>query len=433
MRLPLATMELNGRGQFHRAATVCLMLVCTGVITGLTSPGMTDTDLAVVNSSVHLPAVLIMIASYVLVLSPLLTEPKRMLRGAQYLVPFVPLLAFCVVSAAWSHDPSLSIRRSLLLVLTAVIGLVLGLKYSVREIARMLGAASAIHLCLVCVFMVVAPHMVWSYSEGHALRGLTTHKNVFGFQAGLAFLVFMLVPFRRLSLLRWPLMAMAGTMLVLSRSSGSLISTVAAVACLPLLLPMRYRGAQRIALGLVTGTIGLGSFALLAMNQQIIPQLMSKDATLTGRTDLWVLIEQTIAQRPLLGYGYDSFWTGLQGDSLRIIRTVGWLVPTAHNGYLDLLLGIGYVGALLFLPLVLQAVGRALNFVAHGDDLARYMPAAFLIFWLVYNLNESALLTRGGPPSLLFVAISIAAAKGHMEQPATRTASVPYTTPMFAS
>ena len=433
MAFSLPATSGSGSDQFHRAATVLLLLASMGVVTGLTSPGQTDTDLGVVSSSVHLPAVLTIGILNILVLSPLYTQRQKMFRGIRSLVWFVPLIVFCVASAAWSNDPSLSIRRSLFLVLTSLIGVLLGTKYDTRELARMLGLASVIHLGLVAVLMLIAPHMVWSFSEGHALRGLTTHKNVFGFEVGLAFLVFMLVPFRRLSLLRWPLMVLAASMLLLSRSAGSLISTVAAVAFLPLLFPMLYRGAQRIALGLITGIIGVVAAASLVLNLQLIPQLLSKDATLTGRTELWALVEDAIAQRPLLGYGFDSFWTGLQGDSLSIIRTVGWLVPTAHNGYLDLLLGIGYVGALLFAPLVLYALWRSFATVAREEGSARYFPAAFLVFWLVYNLNESALLTRGGIPSLLFIALFTAMARVQRERSTARAVSLSYGPAMLAS
>ena len=102
---------------------------------------------------------------------------------------------------------------------------------------------------------------------------------------------------------------------------------------------------------------------------------------------------------------------GLQGESLAIIRSVGWLVPTAHDGYLDLLLSIGWTGSLLFLPLLLQSIRRALHAVAVDKGSARYLPMAFLVFWLVYNLNESALITRSGIPFLLFVCFSVTTAK----------------------
>ncbi len=410
MNLPVRMMQRSGIGQLHRAATICLMLASMGVIIGLTSPGLADTDLGVVGTAVHLPVILTTAVLYVLVLSPLLLQPQKMLRGYRALAWFAPLIGYCMLSALWSHSPLLSLRRSLFLALTTLTGLVLGTKYSLKEIARMLGQASLIHLGLVAVLLFAAPHMVYSYSDGHALKGLTSHKNIFGFEAGLASLVFLLVPFRRFVILRWPFAALAFIMLVLSRSAGSLVATVAGLAVLPLLLPIRYRGMQRIVLMMLTVTVAAGAIYMLVVHLEYVPQLLSKDPTLTGRTELWALVGNAIAQRPWCGYGYDSFWMGLQGESLGIIRSVGWLVPTAHDGYLDLLLGVGWSGALLFFPLLVQSVRRALGAVASEQGLVRYFPAAFLVFWLVYNLNESALITRSGIPFLLFVCISVATA-----------------------
>jgi exopolysaccharide production protein ExoQ len=153
--------------------------------------------------------------------------------------------------------------------------------------------------------------------------------------------------------------------------------------------------------------------------------LLSKDVTLTGRTELWSILLVSIQQRFWLGYGFDSFWQGLQGDSLNVIRAVGWLVPTAHNGYLDLLLSVGIIGLILFIPLLLQGIRRALHYAGQAQDSTRFFPALLLVFWLIYNLNESALLTRSGLPFFLFIAISTSLAL-HQTKPQAATATVAF-------
>jgi exopolysaccharide production protein ExoQ len=170
---------------------------------------------------------------------------------------------------------------------------------------------------------------------------------------------------------------------------------------------MRLRGVQRIPLVLFSslGAIALG--VVVFANQAMLPYLFSKDATLTGRTGLWELVRVAISQHPLLGYGFDSFWQGLQGDSLSIIVAVGWLVPTAHNGYYDVLLGVGFLGVACFLPAFFQMLARSLRYLSTERSSAGLFPVAFLAFWLIYNLNESALITRSGIPFLFFVAMSV--------------------------
>jgi O-antigen ligase len=251
---------------------------------------------------------------------------------------------------------------------------------------------------------------MYSPSDPLSLKGLTTHKNVFGFEMALAVLAFSMVPFRRLGLLRWPLTAIAMTLLILSRSSGSMVATIGAFCVLPFLFAMRFRGVQRVPL-MMLSSLGAILFAVFAfVNQAELPYLFSKDSTLTGRTGLWELVRVAIGQHPLLGYGFDSFWQGLRGDSLNIIVTVGWLVPTAHNGYYDVLLGVGFIGVALFLPAFFQMLARSLRYLSTERGSAGLFPIAFIAFWLIYNLNESALITRSGIPFVLFVAMSVSMA-----------------------
>jgi O-antigen ligase len=394
-----------------------------GVILGMLSPNMSDTDLDVVGTGPHYPILAVEAIIYLFLIVRFLLSPQHYLRAMARMQTLVPLLAICVLSAVWANNHSLSLRHSAALVITCLVGIMLGADFELPEIIRMFAIASTIHIALVAVYFVGARHVLYSPSDPLSLKGLTTHKNVFGFDMALAVLTYSMVPFRRLSFLRWPLTAIALTLLLLSRSSGAMIATVTGFAAIPFLFAARFRGVQRIPLLFISaiGALCLGAFVVA--NQAMVPELFSKNSTLTGRTDLWALIRVAISQRPLFGYGFDSFWQGLRGDSLNIILGVGWLVPTAHNGYYDLLLGVGYVGMLCFLPAFFQMVARGFRYLTTEKSSARLFPISFLAFWLVYNLNESALVTRSGIPFLLFISISVSLAmrrsrKATLGQPA---------------
>ena len=64
--------------------------------------------------------------------------------------------------------------------------------------------------------------------------------------------------------------------------------------------------------------------------------------TLNGRVPLWNECIQYVAARPLLGYGYDAFWD--PSHVSHIWRDQGWAMTTAHNGYIEMLLGLGLIG-----------------------------------------------------------------------------------------
>jgi exopolysaccharide production protein ExoQ len=400
---------------FYRCVVCGLLLTMMGVIAGLTSPNLADTDLGVVGTRLHLPVILCTTFLYLLVLSRIVEHPQRFLHACRSLALALPLLILCVTSATWSDDPSLAFRRSLFLALTMIVGLIIGTDFDLPELGRMLAATSLLHIALCVLFFIVAPHYLYSPQDPGSLKGLTTHKNVFGFEAGIAFLALLFVPFRQHSAARWPLAALAGAALLLSHSAGSLVATMAALCLWPLLQVVHLHRKERLPLALIAIVIFSTTAVLLFANVSQLPGLLSKDATLTGRTELWSVLLVYIQHHLWLGYGFDSFWQGLQGDSLSVIRAVGWLVPTAHNGYLDLLLGNGLVGALLFVPLLFQGIRRALSYAAKARGSARFFPALLLAFWLVYNLNESALLTRSGLPFFLFIAVSVSLASPHVK------------------
>jgi exopolysaccharide production protein ExoQ len=406
--------------KIYKALVVLLFLSMMGVILGILSPNMSDTDLDVVGTGAHYPIVAVEAIVYSFLVIRFLLNPQHYLRAMAKMQTLIPLLGICLVSAAWANNLSLSLRHSAALVFTCVVAIMLGADFELPEIIRMFSIASTIHIALVAIYFVGARHLLYSPSDPLSLKGLTTHKNVFGFDMALAVLTYSMVPFRRMSFLRWPLTALAFAMLLLSRSSGSMVATVSAFAVIPFLFAVRFRGVQRIPLLLISGVGAACLATFVAANQAMVPQLFDKSSTLTGRTDLWALIRVAISQRPMFGYGFDSFWQGLRGDSLNIILGVGWLVPTAHNGYYDLLLGVGYIGVLCFLPVFFQAIARGLRYLTTEKTAARLFPIAFLAFWLVYNLNESALLTRSGIPFLLFISMSASLAMRNSSKAALR-------------
>ena len=421
--------------KIYSGIVVALMLILMGVVMGLASPGMEDTDLDVVGNGLHLPVVISELAVYLLLFVRLCLQPTRMKRAAMALWPVVPVILFCLASTTWSDAPSLTLRRSVLLALSTLAAMVVGADFELPHIGRLFNTATVIHIALCGIFLIVGRHYLYSPSDPTALKGLTTHKNIFGLEMGLAVLSFTYCPFQRLSVLRWPLVLLSFVLLVLSHSSGSLGATLGALAMFPFLFTNRFRGIQRIPLLLVSASAAAGMSFLLYQNASLIPGLFSKNPTLTGRTQLWDIVVVAIERRPLPGYGFGSFWQGLQGDSLAVIQQVGWLVPTSHNGYLELLLAVGWIGAALFLPLVLVAISRSLRYLSVEQTSARYFPATFLVFWIIYNFNESALLAQSGITYMLFIMICTSlGVKLRQRSVVRRSAWVgPESDPMFAA
>src|SRR5262249_50880953 len=75
----------------------------------------------------------------------------------------------------------------------------------------------------------------------------------------------------------------------------------------------------------------------------------AKDPSLTGRTEFWPYVIQSIMEKPFLGWGFSAFWSPLNLISTQMRQT--FHVLNSHNTLLELLLGVGIVGASYFIPL----------------------------------------------------------------------------------
>jgi exopolysaccharide production protein ExoQ len=149
-------------------------------------------------------------------------------------------------------------------------------------------------------------------------------------------------------------------------------------------------------------------------NMQRLSYMLYGDSTLTGRTIIWDFAQYEIGRRPLLGWGYRSFW--LVPDSPAITDAAGWVktMPNAHNGYYDTMLELGYVGLALlvvFIIATLHAVGR----VADRDPARAWLVLSLALFIILYNFFES--LWMRGFEFLWVVFIIVAAEIGRYWRP----------------
>lgn len=176
-------------------------------------------------------------------------------------------------------------------------------------------------------------------------------------------------------------------MLLLTKSRGSLFGLGAALFVVSML-----RFSRRTAL-LAVCAIGTALLALMIF----VPDL-SVDAerwatlgrsttldlfTMTGRTDLFHDLLRYAADRPILGYGYDSFWEPVH--ILEIARSQGWIVGSSHNAYIGMLIDLGVVGCALFFFLLGSSLWAAVACVRRGRSAVSVFPLAVLV-WSCVNM-----------------------------------------------
>ena len=138
------------------------------------------------------------------------------------------------------------------------------------------------------------------------------------------------------------------------------------------------------------GVLSYGIFAkITGFTMNRLSYMLYGDSSCTGRQIIWDFANFEIARRPLLGWGYQSFWlVGPSGPS--IVDGPGWVktMPNAHNGYYDTILELGYIGfalLLAFITATLHSVGR----VADRDARRGWVLLSLALFIMIYNGLES--------------------------------------------
>jgi len=143
----------------------------------------------------------------------------------------------------------------------------------------------------------------------------------------------------------------------------------------------------------------------VSANAEAIAALFGKDLTLTGRTNFWPFILDKVWKSPWLGYGFGAFWRGLEGTSADIWYASGWKPPNSHNGYLDLLLELGFVGLSIYLIEFVTSFQKALAYIRLVKTFDGFWPAMFLTYCVLSNLTESTLIIQNNFFFVIQVAI----------------------------
>jgi exopolysaccharide production protein ExoQ len=318
-----------------------------------------------------------------------------------YLLLFVGLVALSIL---WSIEPNVTLRRLVrasTLLLDAVAFALLA-----RDVVSFQRTLRPIFLAMLIasiIFVMAAPDLAVEQANQTELvgawHGVAPQKNGLGSLAaiGLVFWVHAWLSRESRSWLALLGIGVSALCLVRSRSSTSLMAGVFASVLLLMLLrsPRGLRRYLPYLIGLFVVLLLTYSLAVLnlipgsGLLLSPITAITGKDQTFSGRTAIWEIITQHISLHPLLGTGYGAYWVQVPNSpSMQMLQQLYFYPTEAHNGYLDVINDLGYVGAACLIGYLITYVRQALRVFA----LVRIQGALYLalIFeQLVANLSEA--------------------------------------------
>jgi exopolysaccharide production protein ExoQ len=325
---------------------------------------------------------------YIVVLARAVPLRQEILQAVKANKALLFLVLFAILSTVWSEDAGLTIRRGFAVLATTLFGLDFAVRYSVREQVRLfgiaLGLAVAISVVVEIFFHGLVPTVDTAYPD--AWNGAFVQKNDF---ARVVVLAGILVLMRtRKFVTAIGTVAVSVGLILLCHSRTALVVFVAMLVLLRV-FRLRRRGSRALIAG-IAGVLIVSALLSVVVDMDSMAGLLGRDATLTGRTNIWEMALESIAEKPLLGYGYSAFWN-VAPEADRISNILHWKVPHAHNGFIDLTLQLGLAGLALFLLVYVIAVRRALTFAYSDPGEEAMWPLAYLAFIVLYQVTESTI------------------------------------------
>jgi O-antigen ligase len=328
---------------------------------------------------------------------------RFLFRLVEYEVLLPAFLGWMTFSYVWSNDPSLTFRRSFALLVVAFYGYYLVVRFDLREILRMCATAAVFGTVLNLVFGFALSQ--YGHNSDGQWVGVFTNRNELGRMAAFCALIFLLAArdHRRFRVLMYS-MLLANVLLVVRSESKTSLATLVLLAGL-LAVFTGFRGRKTLYGAVAVSLISASVVALLwaTANLDFVTDLLDRDVTLTGRTELWAQVVESIREEPVLGYGYQGFWGGLFSPSHELIVTYNW-APNAHNALLEYALAGGIPAALLFLALWFRTTARSARYVRYRPVAVGLLPLGVSSFVLLSSITESGIVARS-LPFLMFVAV----------------------------
>jgi len=139
-----------------------------------------------------------------------------------------------------------------------------------------------------------------------------------------------------------------------------------------------------------------------ALKYDNVVEALGRDPALTGRPVLWGLVLGAVQDKPYLGYGYEAFWRGYEGRAGEIWSQIRSFQFYSHNGFLEVLLGLGLMGLISILIALTFFAKNALRVLREQKTLDTFWPWAFFLYLLASNLTEANLMRSNTLPWLLY-------------------------------
>jgi exopolysaccharide production protein ExoQ len=205
-------------------------------------------------------------------------------------------------------------------------------------------------IILVLSFLVIICVPSYSIAEQGGWQGIFPYKNFLGYTMSLAVVLFLNHIISNKAKQNWlAFVGVAGAiaLVILAKSSASLVSVLVLVSGMPLYQVVKQHYKFRVVIVGIIGILVSGIAFLIATNMDtILVNILGEGLSFNGRTPIWDLAIEKGLERPWLGYGFNAFWSSDAGIDIMVhtwsgLREEGF---NTHNAFLEQFLSLGFIG-----------------------------------------------------------------------------------------
>lgn len=361
------------------------------------------------------------IAGLCLLGAAILVVRRREIEPLKLIPSTVVIFAgWLLVTVFWTSDAARTLAGWVSFVAIAFLAIVIAHVRDTLQTARALGdvlrwllSASLILEILSGILLdmpIVFLDIQGAIAEGGPVQGLFGTRNMLGFVAVIALITFV-IEWRTSSVRRGVAvfsLVLAGSLALLSASPTVLVLCLAVGAAAGVLALVRITPpAQRRALQIAVASVVAGGLIVAYVLRHRIIALLDAGADFGLRADLWNVLLEFVAQRPVQGFGWFGPWPTTEWPFLVLNFATGGRHSSALNAYFDVLLQAGGVGLILFATLCGVALVRAWLVASARRSVVYAWTPMILVALLVDSVFES--FTLQGAGLLLLVLCSVRA------------------------
>ena len=307
------------------------------------------------------------------------------------------LIGLAIISISWSSIPHIAFRKVIALMGATLFGVYLGSAYSFEQQLKIYSWTYGIAIFSSFFFALVLPRYGVMNTDAivGAWQGIFPHKNGLGESMFASFLTFYFLAFlnKGNNLFFRICCFLSVALTYLAQSATAFVSVLFIFATAQGLKRLSLKSKQSVFLILLFLIFTILLLFLFLLNFNTFLAVNDKDVTLSGRTVLWDTLGTFIRQKPWLGYGYGSFYSGEAREANLLWQVHDWSPVHSHNGYIQLWLNLGLIGLLVFIFGYVSCLFNSLFRYLVFKDPKMLWIFLFLIYSVFLNMTEVSFFT----------------------------------------